>query len=198
MKDHFTYALPEYQDATVLFKDHHKEVIKMNFNTLLCEMQFINPKGDTLEISKPEEIDSIIFSNTRFFYDKGYYQIIASSANVSLLVLRKATSEPVTPGPSSGEPVTSNRMVEGLRFMADLNNNHGQTPSYVVSQDIYVYDKISYLLLTPDGMIDASKNNFLKQFSSRKQDIDNYLSQHKTHFNKLPEIQNLFNFCVGR
>ena len=40
----------------------------MNFNMLLCDMQFIDPKGDTLEISKTEDIDSIQFKNAVFYF----------------------------------------------------------------------------------------------------------------------------------
>ena len=42
-------------------------------------MQFINPKGDTLVITNPADIDSILLDSCSFIYDyrKGYFQILA-------------------------------------------------------------------------------------------------------------------------
>ena len=75
LNEHFTFLFPTFEKAKVLFKDHRVAVYRMNFNTLICVMQFINEKGDTLQISSPEEIDSILFENSSFFYDKGIIKL---------------------------------------------------------------------------------------------------------------------------
>ena len=71
----------------------------MNFNVLLCTMEFINPKGgDTMEISTPEDIDSIRFNNSTFFFKDDYFEIIAAFYPVKLIVSRKVSIEPVMLG----------------------------------------------------------------------------------------------------
>lgn len=73
LADNFTYRFPLFEEATVLFKDGSTAVSKMNFNTLLCQMEFINDKGDTIEVAKPSVIDSIRFRNSTFFFKKIYF-----------------------------------------------------------------------------------------------------------------------------
>ena len=63
----FRFRFPSFQDATVLLKNGGSLKTKMNFNLLLCNMQFIDPKGDTLEITQPQEIDSVRFDHSTFF-----------------------------------------------------------------------------------------------------------------------------------
>jgi hypothetical protein len=68
LSDYFTYRFPSFEEATVLFKNGGTLKYKMNFNMLLFSMQFIDPQGDTLEIAKPETIDSIRLNNSTFFF----------------------------------------------------------------------------------------------------------------------------------
>ena len=90
ISDYFIYRFPSFDQATVLFKNGISSTYKMNFNMLLCTMQFIDPKGDTLEISKPEDIDSIRLNNSTFFFKDHYFEIVAAIDSVKLVVSRKA------------------------------------------------------------------------------------------------------------
>ncbi len=94
LANYFTYRFPSFEEASVLFKNGGTLKNKMNFNTLLCTMQFIDPKGDTLEISKPGEIDSILFNDCTFFFRKGYFEILGTYDSVKLIVSRKAILAP--------------------------------------------------------------------------------------------------------
>src|SRR5579871_3151016 len=83
----FAYFLfPSFSDATVKFKAGGKLSSKMNFNMFLCQMQFIDPHGDTLSLSKPEELDSIYLYNYTFFYNPsvGYYEIYPGKDSLRL------------------------------------------------------------------------------------------------------------------
>jgi len=80
----------------------------MNFNTFLSKMQFMDPNGDTLVISKPEEIDSINLNNQTFFYEKGYYEIIAQSDSVTLVVLNKVEIDEIVLGALGVQTRTAN------------------------------------------------------------------------------------------
>jgi hypothetical protein len=42
-------------------------------------------KGDTLAISKPDNIESIRLNNSTFFFRDGYYEIVAASDSVKLI-----------------------------------------------------------------------------------------------------------------
>ena len=98
LSDHFTYRFPSFEEAAILLKNGDTLRFKMNFNMLLCSMQFIQPTGDTLEISKPEDIDSIRLNNSTFFFRSNYFEILAASDPVKLVVSRQVSFEPVMIG----------------------------------------------------------------------------------------------------
>ena len=85
------YLLPSFTNATVKLKSSGRLVSKMNFNLLICEMQFIGPGNDTLSIAKPEDVDSIVLGTNIFFFNEGYYEIFASAGNIKLAVLLKVS-----------------------------------------------------------------------------------------------------------
>ncbi|KAA9042157.1 hypothetical protein FW778_09115 [Ginsengibacter hankyongi] len=92
------YLFPSFTAATVKFKNGGEMVSQMNFNMLICQMQFIDPHGDTLNVAKLADIDTIAFDSVSFFYNKGYYEIVAAANGIKLAVLRKASYEPVKIG----------------------------------------------------------------------------------------------------
>src|SRR6185312_13582729 len=92
------YLFPSFRDATVKFKKGGELVSKLNFNLLICQMQFIDQKRDTLNLAKPDDIEQINFDSTSFFYKEGYYQVIEKSNEAALAVLRKANYEPIKIG----------------------------------------------------------------------------------------------------
>ena len=71
ISDRSYYLFPSFTDARVKLKTGGSLSSKMNFNLLICEMQFISPGNDTLVISNPENVDSILFSNNTFFFNNG-------------------------------------------------------------------------------------------------------------------------------
>jgi hypothetical protein len=54
ISDRSYYLFPSFADATVKLKAGGSLSSKMNFNLLICDMQFINPANDTLVISNPK------------------------------------------------------------------------------------------------------------------------------------------------
>jgi len=194
LSDYFTYRFPSFEEATILFKSGGPLVYKMNFNTLLCTMQFIDPKGDTLAISKPENIDSIRLNNSTFFFKDGYYEIVAASdsVNVKLAVFRTVSFEPVKIG-AMGVP-SRHAAVDNYVSYTGINKKVTQLS---VNQDIYAYLKTEYLLISDEGeFIKATKTNFLKIFNDDKKRIENYLKLNKPNFNKQNDLEKLFHFCA--
>ncbi len=166
ISDYFTYRFPSFEEATVLFKKNDLQTYKMNFNMLLCSIQFIDPQGDTLEISKPEEIDSIHWNSSTFFYRNDYFEILAVSDSGKLVVSRHASLEPVMIGAMG---VASR--VGSIQGVDKYNQRYLMQENLRLNQDIYVYQKTDYFLITNTGeFIKANKGNFLKMFADDKKE----------------------------
>jgi hypothetical protein len=192
LSDYFTYRFPSFEEATILFKNGGTSRYKMNFNMLLYSMQFINPKGDTLEISNPESIDSIRLNNCTFFFRDNYFEIIAAVDSVKLVILRKASFEPVLLGAMDRPERTAS--IEGI---AGNDSRLPMPMNLRFNQDTYVYEKIDYFLITGKGeFIKATKPNFLEIFNDDKKNIENFLKSNRTNFNKQNDVEKLFRFCT--
>lgn len=193
LSDYFTYRFPSFEEATVLFKNGSTLTYKMNFNMLLCSMEFINPKGgDTMEISEPGDIDSIRFNKSTFFFKDDYFEILTAFYPVKLIVSRKVNIEPVMLG-AMGLPAR-NYQVEGI---GRINPKSLMTLNLRLNQDIYVYGKTDYFLMSNEGeFIKATKPNFLKIFKDDRESIEKFLKLNKINFNKQDDLEKLFHFCT--
>ncbi len=74
--------------AKVFLKDGDVASGKFNFDYLNQVMKYIGEKGDTLAIANEKDINYISTPIDTFFYDKKYYEWIASSASARLAVRR--------------------------------------------------------------------------------------------------------------
>jgi hypothetical protein len=190
---HYSYLLPFFQDATIKFRDGRSFVYKINFNTVLCDMQFINPKGDTLVISNAELIDSILVDSCSFIYNyqKGYFQILAVSDAATLAVHRQSTFEPVEIG-GMGESRSSG----GVEMINSFSGRQGTLP-LVLNRDIYVLKKTSYWVVYKNGeMENAGKAAFMKIYGGDKKSFDQFVKANKIDFNKQGDLEKLFHFCT--
>jgi hypothetical protein len=191
LADYFTYRFPSFTDAIILFKNRGPLISKMNFNMLTGEMQFISPKGDTLAVSKPEDIDSIRLNNCVFFFNKGYFEIIAAFDSVRLVVFRKVSFESVKIG-AMGAPVRSAAVDDYNVYLSSQGPR-----ALFVNQDLYVFRKTIYFLIEGNGeAMTATRSNFLKIFTGNRKSVENFIKLNNTNFEKQADLDKLFHFCI--
>lgn len=191
---HYSYLFPDFQNAAVEFRDGRSFTYKMNFNLVLCDMQFINKKGDTLAITNGEDIDSIGMDSSSWVYDyqKGYFQIVAAAGPWKLAVYRRTTFEPVQNG-GMGE----SRQSGGVEMINAVSGRQGTLP-LVLNQDIFVVRKTSYWLIyyKIGDMESAGKTAFMKLYGGDKKSFDQFVKANKINFNVQGDLEKLFQFCI--
>ncbi len=185
------FLFSSFGNANVRFKNGGSLSAKMNFNLLLSQMEFISPAGDTLALSKPEEIDSIYLNYSVFYYNNEYFEIPPGGDSVRLVILRKATYEPLKIGAMGIASASGS----GIQTYASLIDKNGEK-NLVMNEDISVTMETIYLLLQPDGKTEsATKSNFIKKFTGRKQEIESFIKSNKINFNKQSDLMSLLQFC---
>jgi hypothetical protein len=195
ISDHFTYRFPSFEEATVLFKNGTSSIYKMNFNMLLCSMQFIDPKGDTLNISKPADIDSILFKNSTFFFRDNYFEILSAYNSVKLVVSRKASFEPVKIG-AMGMP-SRNGAIDNYDSYSSDDKQFNTPIKLRINQNINSYQKIEFFIIGNNGeFMKASKNSFLKICGNDKKSSEKFIQLNKIKFNNQDDLKKLFDFCT--
>jgi hypothetical protein len=193
LSNYYTYLFPSFGDAVVKMRDGRSVIYKMNFNLLLSDMQFINPKGDTMVITNPADIDSILLDSCSFIYDykKGYFQMLAVSDAVSLTVHRHTTFEPVPNGAMGAKSPTG-----GVEMLNSIANRQGTIP-LVLDEDIYVLENtIFFLYYRGGGVENAGKAAFMRIYNGEKRSFDQFVKTNKIDFNKQGDLEKLFHFCI--
>jgi hypothetical protein len=193
ISNHYSYLFPSFMEAEVKFRDGRSFTYKMDFNMLICEMQYINTKGDTLQITNAGLIDSIRMDSCSFIYDyqKGYFQIVAVSDAASLAIYRRASFLPVQKG-GMGE----NRQDGGVQQFNLMNTREGTRP-LVLDQDINAVRTTTYLLILKSGeMENAGKAAFMKLYNGDKKSFDQYIMANKINLNQQDDLEKLFHFCT--
>jgi hypothetical protein len=192
LSDYFYYRFPTFTQANVKLKDGGTGPSKMNFNLLVCEMQFIDPHGDTLSIAKPQDIDSISLGGSTFFYKDGYQEMIRATNLVKLLVVRKVVYEPIEIGAMGLRTHTG----VGIKNYSSLIANAGEK-QLTLNVDIDIAMETTYFLAANDEMLKVSKTAFLTLFPKNGAAIQGYIKTNKPSFNKEEDIKRLFDFCAG-
>jgi hypothetical protein len=186
------YLFPSFAYAAVKLKSGTLNS-KMNFNLLLCQMQFINVDNDTLVISSPENIDSIQLNNNVFFFNNGYYQVLGSSDSVKLAVLRKVSYVPIKIG-ALGLP---NYSGTGEQTYTSVVATVGEK-KLIMSEDVEVTSETDYLLITNGTQFNkVNKEAFIKAFPQQEEKLRSYFKQYRVNFNKEGDLKKLFQFCSG-
>ena len=185
------YLFPAFTDGIVKIKNGGQATPKMNFNMMLCQMQFIGPHGDTLSFTNPEEIDSIRLNSKSFFYRKFDFEILSGFGSVSLVVSRTVNYNPVKIGAMGFR--TQGASIDSYATLTEQND----TKQLILNVDVDMALESTYFLMQKNGeMAIANKSNFLKLFGENKPGIEGYLRTNKINFNKESDLMGLLEFCA--
>ena len=78
------YQYPQFVTGKVFFKSGDSGMAKLNYNRLLDDIQFIDPKGDTLNLVNAATIRFIRIDVDVFYYDNGYVKLIKDTNEIKL------------------------------------------------------------------------------------------------------------------
>lgn len=179
------YRYPEFTAGSVVFKNGTKIRVKLNYNLLYAEMQYIQAK-DTLSIANEEEISFIVAAGDTFFVDKGYLELIYS--NRVRVALKQYFKLMETQKKDSYGSAGSNSATDSYgAFNAD-----GKTYKLISNQD-RIYKKIAeYYLATSLGeFVPFTRKKAMQLFPQHKRAIENYLKSEKVDFNSGEDLLRL-------
>ena len=80
------YRFPQFSKAILYFKGGGQNTgVLFNYNVLSGNMQFISPKGDTLDMGNTAGLDSIVFEKNVFIYNNGFMEVAANTDSIKLV-----------------------------------------------------------------------------------------------------------------
>ena len=157
------YEYPQFVYGKVFFRQGDSTVARLNYQRLSDAMQFIDFKGDTLDIAYAGTINFFRINNDIFYYDNGYVKLIKEDNTIKLATkqtLRVVAKEKTgaynaassTSAINTYSSFTSDGKVYKLVPMEDM---------ILKKQTLYYFgDKYNHFVL-------ANKKNLLRLFSKQ-------------------------------
>jgi hypothetical protein len=184
------YEYPQFIFGKVFFKPGDSAIGSLNYNRILDEIQFIDRKGDTLNIANPATIKFIRINKDLFFYDEGYVKLLKENNSMKLAekqILRvrdkQKTGAYDLPNPTAAIN-TYNSFNDGKRLYSLV----AREDILLSKQTLYYFgDKYNHFVL-------ANKKNVLRQFSKQSGAVNAYLKENNIDFSKREDLEKLFQF----
>jgi hypothetical protein len=182
------YRFPEFSKATLYLKGGGKNSdFRFNYNYLSGKMQFIERNGDTLDVGGVENIDSIVFDNSKYFYNDGFVELLAANDAVSL-VKKSVVKMNVENIGAYGTSNATGAIDNYTAFRSGIS-----VYSLVLNQDAVVAQTLSWFWMDPNkNLVKANKGNLLKLVSPANQGlVESYLKANKTNFENEEHLKKL-------
>lgn len=187
------FQYPQFSYGKVFFRSGDSGEAKLNYHKFLDEMQFIDPKGDTLNLANPGTIRFIRIITDIFYYDNGYMKLVKEINGIKLAVkntLRLSGRTKI--GAYNMESPTS--AIDSYSILVDQRTiNH-----LVPREDITLSKKTQYYFGDKYNQFTrAFKKNLLKQFSKHSAAISKYLKDNDTDLSDPDDLEKLLQYLGG-
>lgn len=185
------YALPQFKQGIVFFKNKTTGSGRMNYSQLAQEMVFIDTNGDTLALSNPKEVDSVLFDTVKFYNTgDGFVQsdTVVGEARLYKTSVFYIANRQITG--AYGAPTNSGGNNTSNRFTSDYAS------SRMVSQQIVTLSKkaVIYAGTSPKNIKTVSKKSMGNIFGKKQNAYSLYLQQHDVDFSKRGNIIELMTY----
>ena len=182
------YSHPVFTLGTVQLKDASEAVVKLNYNKVFGEIQYIDPKnGDTLSLAEEKNIKFVAIVKDTFYFDEVWMEFVSGNnvlklAKRRLLEMTNKEKLGAMEAPGFGAIETYTKFT-GSQHMKDLVAKEKLTFSEHVAY--YFGDRFN-------RFTKASKKGLLKMYSKKEKQLDKWLDENKIDFLKEDDLKKLF------
>ena len=182
------YSHPEFTLGTVQLKDASEAVVKLNYNKVFGEIQYIDPEtGDTLSLAEEKNIKFVAIEKDTFYFDEVWLQFVSGNSTLKMAkkkLLEMTNKEKLgameVPGFGSIETYTK---FTGSQHMKDL----------VAKEKLSFSEHVSYYFGDRFNRFSkATKKGLLKMYSKKEKVLENWLDDNKIDFSNENDLAKLF------
>ena len=183
------YSYPSFEAGTVYLKGNRFSNALLNYNALYGDMQFIDPKGDTLGLADEKTIRFIVVKNDTFYFDKGYLKQLARFGDLTLVnrqYFAFANREKI-----GGFGETSNASIDTYDRISSAT-----TFNELVAKEILtiVRNSVYFIGDAYNRFKPATKKGLMEVFAKQQQKLADYLQANNPDFSKEEDLRKLLSF----
>lgn len=181
------YKYAEFKQGEVALRNGTAANVKLNYNSVFGEMQYIDPKnGDTLSLAEEKNIRFIAVEKDTFYFDEGWLELIGGTATVKIakkklleITNREKIGAMEVPGFAAIETYTK---YTGSQHMKDLVAKEKLT--FTEHLSYYFGDRFSHFSR-------ANKRGLLKIYGDAHERIEKWISENKIDLSNEDDLKKL-------
>jgi hypothetical protein len=182
------YRYPDFTEGKVILKNGKVIPGKLNYNFLSGEMQFIQ-LGDTLSLSNPKDLKSIIIAQDIFNWHNGYLELIYSG-KLNVYIKQSVIIKDIQ---KEGAYGTINRSAASESYGFVLTS--GNSVKLIVREDMVLQKSTEYYYSTPENaFIRFSKKNIINVLPGKEDVIKTYIKSNKIDLDVREDLLKLAEF----
>src|SRR6187431_2059275 len=181
------YKYAEFKMGEVSFRNGTAANVKLNYNSVFGEMQYIDPKnGDTLSLAVEKDIRFITVEKDTFYFDEGWMELIGGTPTVriakkKLLEITNREKIGAMGVPGFGAIEAYNKFT-GSQHMKDLVAM--ETLTFTEHISYYFGDRFNHFSR-------ANKKGLYKIYGDAHERIDKWISENKIDLSKEDDLKKL-------
>jgi hypothetical protein len=184
------YVYPQFKDGAVYFLEGSVSNVKLNYNKLFREMQYIDAKGDTLAIANGNMVKMVVIDTDTYYFSDDYLKLVSGNNDFKLavrqsLIIADRQKLGGYDSRSSSSAITSISSIPDGARQIPLKVNEDLLFSR--EERFYIGDKYNHFL-------PINKKNLLELFGKYEDELKQYLKEQKPSFNKKDDMVKLVEF----
>ncbi|SDG48579.1 hypothetical protein SAMN04487996_11943 [Dyadobacter soli] len=192
-----SYLFPSFVKGTIYFRNGTKRDALVNYHYQVGQMQFLNPRADTLEFTGKYLIDHVEIGERRFVLTDTHSDMeVVGDAGPVLLAAR---TQPEAVGNSlshSGQHFSASEGSASHASMVSNQNGNFQWENNASGHSWKV--KTSYFLIDKNKIAHpASRRAFLHVYGRNRRQLVRYMRESRIDFENSDDLRKLIGFCAG-
>jgi hypothetical protein len=184
------FLLPQFTDGQIKMKDGTLAGGKLNYNTVVDEMQFIGDKNEILSVADPSAVAQVVIGERKFYYLKNYFFELVADGNILLYsrIHVKRFEEKV--GAYGGSSSTSSITSVGS-YSSDNGTYTKLNAGVKVSLQTEV---IYYIAINGKYKLILTRNDLLKLFPANKELIKQEMDTENIKFDSVDSFKKIIDW----
>ena len=185
------YSYPEFRLVTVTLRNGTSADVKLNYNSVFGEMQFIDPKkGDTISLADERLIKYVTIEKDTFYFDEVWLQLVFSNNTVKiarkrLLEMTNKEKLGAMGVEGYGGAIETFSKFTGSQHMRELVAKEKLTFTEHITY--YVGEKFNHFYK-------ANKKSLLDFYRDKEEQVGAWLKENKIDFSKTDDIKKVFDY----
>lgn len=191
------YLFPGFVKGMVHFRNGTKREALLNYHCQGGQMQFLNPKADTLVFTGKYLIDYVAIGERRFVLTEAHSDMEAIGEPGRVLLAARTQPEPAGNSLShSGQHFSASEGNASHALMVSNQNGHFQWENNALGHRWRV--KTTYFVIDQNRVVHpASRRTFLHVYGRNRRQLARYMRENHIDFGNADDLQKLLGFCNG-